>query len=260
MLVGAGTYPRATLLPDGSILGVYKSGSGDAQVIYTVRSTDIGVTWQPQGTITSGSGDIDNPYLLVLPAWANPLRACRNHRKDAAGAYVFFRITVWYSDDNGVIWQYLSQPASDTGPVNGNWEPFLRLSSVDPSQTQIFYSREAAVNDQDSLMRTSSDGGVSWSDAMNVSGAGIISRDGMVGVADLAFGGGNLIAVFESTAGTSFSIWTVNSNDDGVTWNNRRQIYVATGTDNNAAAPQIVNVGGKLVVCNLHMDGPRMCN
>jgi Neuraminidase (sialidase) len=211
-----------------------------------------------QGTVTTGSGDIDNPYLLVLPN-GRILCTFRNHSKDAAGTYTYFRITICYSDDNGVTWQYLSEPASDPGPVNGgvsngNWEPFLRLSSVNTNQIQLYYSREAAADNQDSLMRTSTDGGLTWSLATTISGNGVVARDGMVGVTTLPAGGGNLIAVFESkTSNSPFSIWTDTSSDDGVTWDNRKQIYTATGSNNNAGAPQIVNVGGTLVVCCLRI-------
>lgn len=38
------------------------------------------------------------------------------------------------------------------------------------------------------------------------------------------------------------------SPDDGATWQNRRTIYTAEGENNNAGAPQIINVGGTLVV------------
>lgn len=38
------------------------------------------------------------------------------------------------------------------------------------------------------------------------------------------------------------------SPDDGNSWGNRRNIYTATGENNNAGAPQVINVGGTLVV------------
>ncbi|KAI9745088.1 MAG: hypothetical protein M1818_001366 [Claussenomyces sp. TS43310] len=249
--VGMETYQRATLLADGSVLGVYTDYVNGSNIITTVRSTDAGSSWQSWGTVTEGVGDIDNPFLLQLST-GRLLCAFRNHSKDSSGAYTYFRITVCYSDDNGVTWTYLSQPASDPGPVNGNWEPFMRLSSLDSSTVQLFYSRENASDDQDSLMRTSTDGGSTWSVAATISGADITSRDGMVGVTAFPANSGNLIAIFESddtsTGGTGlFTVKSVSSSDDGVTWDNRQDIYTPTGTGNNAGAPQIANVGGTLV-------------
>ena len=74
----------------------------------------------------------------------------------------------------------------------------------------------------------------------------------MIGVA-VAPGGNSddLIAVFESydsLVTKLFTIRAVSSSDDGATWGNRRLVYAATGANNNAGAPQIINVGGTLVV------------
>ena len=126
----------------------------------------------------------------------------------------------------------------------GVWEPFLR-NAADGS-LQLYYSKEIAANDQDSIMRISRDGGASWGDEVTISGEGLKRRDGMIGVASM--GGTSLIAVFESGHQRQFRIDSVSSPDDGVTWGDRRTVYVPTGERNNAGAPQVVNVGGTLCV------------
>ena len=128
--------------------------------------------------------------------------------------------------------------------MNGNWEPFLRLAR--DGTLQIYYSRENSAMDQDSMERISTDGGKTWSAARIISGSGITARDGMLGVATIF--GSNLIAVFESESTNIFNIMSITSSDDGKTWSNRRLIYASTGTGNSAGAPQIINVGGSLVV------------
>ena len=56
------------------------------------------------------------------------------------------------------------------------------------------------------------------------------------------------MAVFEPTEGSGrFSINSIISPDDGLTWSNQQRVYTAP-PDRNAGAPQIVNVGGTLVV------------
>lgn len=246
-VIGAGTYPRANKLSDGSILGVYTAFSSDSIIITTVQSTDNGASWQYLGEVTRGmsnANDIDNPYVLQLPG-GRVLCAFRNHSKDPkTGAYTYFRITVSYSDDKGKSWKYLSNPASDVGSVNGNWEPFLRLA-LDGS-LQIYYSRENSAADQDSLQRYSTDSGKTWSSAQTISGSGITARDGMIGVATIS--GPKLMAVFESESTGVFNVMSITSADDGKTWTNRRMVYASTGTGNSAGAPQILNVGGSLVV------------
>ena len=185
VIFGQGTYPRANSLsgpslPAGSIIGTYTAFHDGDNVLEVVMSTDTGASWQAVGEVTRGpsnANDIDNPYVLQLPS-GRVLCAFRNHSKDPnTGAYTFFRITVAYSDDLGKTWKYLSTPSSDPGPVNGNWEPFLR--NAQDGSLQLYYSRENSATDQDTLERFSTDGGQTWTEAQTISGAGITARDGM---------------------------------------------------------------------------------
>jgi photosystem II stability/assembly factor-like uncharacterized protein len=102
-----------------------------------------------------------------------------------------------------------------------------------------------AGDDQDNLMRTSTDGGATWSTSTIVSGSGLTVRDGMIGIAST--GGKNLIAVFETGINGKFTVNSVTSSDDGATWGNRRAVYAPTVANTNAGAPQVINVGGTLV-------------
>jgi hypothetical protein len=106
-VIGEGTYPRATRLQDGSILGVHTTFQGGANAIVATRSLDHGVTWKQVGEVTRGVGDIDNPFAVQLPS-GKILCAFRNHSKDKNGHYSWFRITICQSVDNGATWQYLS--------------------------------------------------------------------------------------------------------------------------------------------------------
>lgn len=184
VIFGGGTYPRANSLsgssvPAGSIIGAYTAFQNGNNVLKTVLSTDSGASWKALGEIASGASnanDIDNPYILQLPS-GRVLCAFRNHSKDpSTGAYTYFRITVTYSDDLGKSWKYLSTPSSDPGPVNGNWEPFLR--NAKDGSLQIYYSRENSAADQDTLERFSTDGGKTWTNPQTISGSGITARDG----------------------------------------------------------------------------------
>lgn len=242
-----GTYPRANFLADGSILGAFAATVGDNKQLTLAKSTDDGASWSTIGTAATrptNSSDLDNPFPLQLPS-GRVLLAYRNHDKDpSTGNYTFYRITISYSDDNGVSWEYLSTPATMPGGDIGIWEPFLR-NAADGS-LQIYYSREDATDDQDTIEQISTDGGTDWGDAMTISGQNFTSRDGMTGVATIS--GSKLIAVFESEQGGYFQVDSITSSDDGNTWGNRQTVYLPTGTDNNAGAPQVVNVGGTLCV------------
>src|ERR1700722_15161974 len=64
--MGVGTYPRATVLSDGSLLGVYTAFSGGNSILTTVKSTDSGTTWTALGAVAQGptaTTDIDNPFV-----------------------------------------------------------------------------------------------------------------------------------------------------------------------------------------------------
>ena len=244
-----GTYPRATKLADGSLFGAYTNTKGDNTTILTVRSTDNGASWQTQGTVDTGpkaTKDLDNPYVHELPD-GKLLCAFRNHDRASSTSYSFYRITVCVSEDGGLTWKYLSTPASDPAGATGNWEPFLQ-QGLDGA-LQLYYSRENNPTDQDSLLRRSADGGKTWTSAQVISGTGIETRDGMIGVAHTSANSKTKVAIFEtgnSALGQPFSVWTVRTEDDGATWGPERTVvYKPDG--HNAGAPQIIRVGQKLV-------------
>ena len=242
---GGGTYPRANFLSDGSLIGAYAATVGDNKVLTLAQSTDNGASWSPLGTAATrpvASSDLDNPYPLQLPG-GRILLAYRNHDKNG-DAYTAFRITLSCSDDGGSTWVFLSDAATMPGGDIGIWEPLLR-NAADGS-LQLYYSKENSLDDQDSIERVSTDGGATWGDEMTISGSDITARDGMLGVASVD--GSNLIAVFESRQNGLFQVDSITSSDDGNTWGNRQTVYLPTGTDNNAGAPQVVNVGGTLCV------------
>lgn len=111
-------------------------------------------------------------------------------------------------------------------------EPFNRISNS--GALQVYYASENASNDQDILMRSSTDGGVTWSSAITVAGATTTGRDGMPGCTEFSGTPTKVLCVFETTEGTgTFTVKSVVSSDDGATWGERSQVYVPTGSDNN---------------------------
>lgn len=261
---GKQTYPRATKLRSGALLASLTVYDPDNAIQLAV-SHDDGSTWAAHGTVLSKPAAehtaLDNSFLLELPS-GKLLCAFRAHemKAEALGkeekpgglneGYLFFRLLVYGSDDGGRTWAYLSTAAEEPGPSNGLWEPFLRIAGADArkkkhaggdgdggwdGEVQFYYSREmGGGRDQDNLMRVSRDGGSSWSDARTVSGAGLQTRDGMVGIQEIGGeGSGELIAVFETVEekgdgtvfGARFEVWSVMSRDGGASWGERRMIY-----------------------------------
>lgn len=188
----AGIYMRTTVLEDGSILGGYAVTDGDTRYLRVVKSTNGGDSWEQIGTVDSGptaSRELDNAFPIALGD-GRILYSFRNHDKDGNGGFTAYRLTVCVSEDGGATWSFLSQ-IDERAPdgKNGLWEPFFRIAG--DGSLQAYYSAENYDADQDNLMRVSTDGGATWGDAITVSGGDRVSRDGMIGVADV--GNGNLM-------------------------------------------------------------------
>ncbi|KAJ4392202.1 hypothetical protein N0V93_005827 [Gnomoniopsis smithogilvyi] len=249
--VNSVTYANGT----SGLIGAYTdtTDSGSNRILRVVQSTDEGQSWDIIGSVAQGevaTSDIDNPFPLQIVPGGRIICAYRNHDIDATtGDYTYYRITLSYSDDWGVSWSYLAQVTerAATSVNNGVWEPFCRLAN-DGTTIQCYYSSESAADDQDSLMQYSTDGGETWSTEIAVSGQNVTSRDGMTGVAVVE--DDTLICVFENTEDGPFSIRSVLSYDDGLTWDEttRSIVYDPSNTVSTAQAPAIINVGGTLVV------------
>lgn len=187
-VVGNGAYMRVTPLSDGSLFGGYAATEGDTKILRVVKSTNGGASWNPVGEVTRTkleAMDTDNAFVLQLPT-GRILMAFRNHdRVVGTDNFSHYRLTLCASDDGGVTWFFLSQIEERIAAAdkNGLWEPLLRIARN--GELQVYYSAENRGSDQDNLMKTSRDGGQTWSQPRTVSGAGIESRDGMVGVAEM---------------------------------------------------------------------------
>jgi hypothetical protein len=251
---GTGDYPRGIRRQDGALLVIYAQVQDANRQLVTIESNDNGATWETIGSVATeeaATHDLTNGFLFQLEG-GRILASFRNHERETDGTYINFRLHVCASDDNGATWKFLSTLVEDQGPEPGpgDWEPFMRYAQ-DGSTIQAFYSHEVAETDpstdQDSIMKTSTDGGATWSDPITWSGADTTNaRDGMIGVASVD--GPNLVAVFETTESGRFSIYAQDSADDGATWTNRREIYAPEDSTKDAGAPQIANIGGTLVV------------
>ena len=64
-------------------------------------------------------------------------------------------------------------------------------------------------------------------------------------------------AVFEETelGPARFAVSRVISRDDGYTWGERARVYTASGAGKTAGAPQVTNVGGRLVTSFMTNEG-----
>lgn len=241
---GPQTYPRVIKLRSGNLLAVLATYEPENTIALSI-SQDQGISWHPYGFVATAQASniqVGNAFLLELPS-TRLLAAYRRHtlKQEAVGVeekpggqnegYLYYKLMIYFSDDVGKTWHYLSTPVQGPGPRHGLWEPFLRLANN--GSLQLFYSQEEGGRDQDNLMRVSSDGGKTWSGQIFVSGQDMATRDGMMGIQELEVGSGVLMAVFESVEEKAeeghfearFEVWCSISRDDGNTWGERRMIY-----------------------------------
>jgi hypothetical protein len=211
-LPGTQTYPRAIKLQSGILLAASTIFEPQHSISFAI-SLDSGTSWSPYGNVVkSPKPDIqlNNAFLLELPS-GRLLCTFRAHTQalSAVGAiekpggqnegYLYYRLVIYYSDDAGETWHYLSTSVEEPGSSHSNWEPFLSLSNS--GALQFYYSRELGGRDQDNLMRVSHNEGISWSGPQIISGREIETRDGMLGLQEIVPGSGHLMAVFESVEG-----------------------------------------------------------
>lgn len=189
-----GIYIRGTPLNAGGLIAGYTAHENGMSILRLAESTNGGSSWSFVGEVYRANStlhDVDNAMPLQLPS-GRIVYAYRNHDR-TGNTYTYYRITLSYSDDGGKTFLYAStvQGQAATSTNNGLWEPFLRVAA--DGSLQCYYSAENSGSDQDGYMKRSTDGGITWSNWIKVSGDNVTSRDGMIGVANLDNSGNNLM-------------------------------------------------------------------
>lgn len=224
--------------------------------IYAMRSVDGGKDWNFISEVFNLKNEIEkrrekeevtNAFPLQLPG-GRVLVAFRHHtyykNKEGKIIRIIYRIEVYYSDNFGKEWHFLSKFQGET-PI---WEPFLFKASKN-SPLQMYYAREIENYEQDIVMRESYDDGETWGEPRVVSHtAG--RRDGMPSVIELSRG--TIFVVFESLSVNSDDehpalVVSVISRDGGKSWGEKRVIVSPRGKG-NAYAPFATRVGTMALV------------
>ncbi|CAJ2507427.1 Uu.00g086130.m01.CDS01 [Anthostomella pinea] len=265
---GAPWLPRIAKLSDGTVLAVstrFENGTAD-HVLQLSRSTNGGQSFSHLTNIAEGPDDIDNGFLLELPASAASsnstsskraslpivLVSYRDHEKNADGSYNTFRIKVARSENGGQTWNdpvvAVEKPAN--GSKVGIWEAFMRFTK-DGKTIQMTYSGELAQDNQETFRVTSPDFGASWTAPVNLRlhSTDQSMRDGMQSIAEVSEEDGTekLIMELEVKVGSVVHMEYVISEDDGETWGHRGTIYKPAGADHSAGAGQIARIGDTML-------------
>ncbi|CAJ2510383.1 Uu.00g050860.m01.CDS01 [Anthostomella pinea] len=235
----AGDYPRFLRLSDGSILAATSRTENGTQMIAITKSTNNGTSFSEFGTVAKGGDDMSNAVLLQLDS-GKILCAYRNHDKNAAGDYTYYRITVSSSDNGGATWDFLSQAAEQaaTATKNGLWEPFMRLGAK--GDVQVTYSGELAADNQETFRVTSTTDGKDWTSPTNLHLHSTSDnwRDGMQSILPFKDSNGTdaLVMVLESLQTDHFLIDSVVSAGSPQVAKIGDDIAVIFGTDKDSGS------------------------
>lgn len=246
-----GTYPRAAQLSTGEILFTWDSAAGADLALRTATSDANATAFTDRGIVAqhaSGAGrTLGNAYPIALED-GSALVSFRHHSQE--GSRYVYRLLASRTTTAGASFAFHSE--IEVG-ANGIWEPlFFRPA---PGILDVYYAREKVNGgDQDIVARRSTDAGKTWS-ARRVVATQTGSRDGMPSVVKLK--DGSLVAVFESFRAprtAKFVIRTVQSNDGGLTWSRRQDLYVPANATKNAGAPFLTTLSDGRLVASFMTD------
>jgi hypothetical protein len=231
-------YPRALRLSNGTDVATCEKADSSVPRIVFIAALNPGAPWPLSSVVVEDSTgiapDLANGFPLELSD-GSLLVAYRHHT--GAPSDRVYRIAVSRSLDHGASWEFLA--VIWEGPV-GVWEPFLYTSPR--GALRVAYSAELTNGgEQDIVQQESSDNGTSWGARMLIVHTKN-SRNGMPGIATAP--DGSLIAVFEgfwTGKWGSFTVNSVRSFDDGITWEQGTIVFAPpVESGYNAGSPQVM--------------------
>jgi hypothetical protein len=150
---------QLTVDASGRAIAVWYGTDGSKFVVRSSSSDDAGATWSSAKELSSSSGDSFNPIVKFI----SPGRAVSSW-SSAEGSDVIVE-TRW-SDDGGVTWQAPIAAATAPGEVYG-----IRYASDSRGNMMLVWHRSDGVSSNIAQYTVSIDGGLTWSDATDLSGA-----------------------------------------------------------------------------------------
>ncbi len=227
------------------------SGNRDYATV-VARSTDGGASWSAQGALSSG---------FITVGWEHsPASAVDNH---SGSPYYGRHYTCWirsndaksaWSDDNGATWNLVDLP---TTPISGGMtraDVACELAVEDDGTVHVIYDTRvcgyAYCFDERMFYSRSTDGGASWSPAVEVVDFNLVTSSGAnrpeaqnehgigpMGAIDVDNSGGPCDGTLYASFGdygdlydvNSTDIGVVRSSDGGVTWSSGVKVNDDTG-------------------------------
>ncbi len=250
----SGTFsPQVSIAADGTAIAVWNRSDGSAYIVQSSRSTDDGASWSVPVNVSVAGGDsfgqriafdtagnavamwyrFNGSHFIVQSSrsvdggvsWSVPVNVSvaggdavePRFAFDAAGNAV----AVWYRNDgsNNIV----QSSRSTNGGVS--WSAPVNLSvsgrsaegagvGIDADGNAVAVWKRSDGTDDLIQSSHSVDGGVSWSEPVNLSAAGEDAAEPQVAVD----GAGNAVAVWWRPSGSGRIVESSRSEDAGVTW------------------------------------------
>jgi len=228
-------WPRAVNLGGGTLLLIYGQDIEGFHTLKTQISRDDGLTWVEHGEVAreavTATRELRDANLTVLPN--GTILAIYRNINDG-----IFRIQVSASTDKGATWAARGDVDVSSGATAQNMlHPLLRVSSK--GRIQAYYSKQKSRGGPLSIvMKSSSDDGKTWANELTVAtrAIGNASYPAVIGLRD-----GSILVVFDTPrvdGDTRLVLRSTQSDNDGLTWSNTKDVYVPTNGLRSAKSPQ----------------------
>ncbi|MBH0116987.1 exo-alpha-sialidase [Salinibacterium sp. NG253] len=214
------TTPQVTIAADNTRTAVWRRNSGSNQIIQASTSTDNGITWSVPADLSAAGQDSDTPQISAAPD--NSLTALWERSDGSDGI-----VQVSTSNDSGASW---SVPV-DLSAAGGTAVQGQITVAADGSRTAVWLRGNGS--ERIAQVSTSTDGGATWSAAIDISAIGENAREPQLA----ATPDNTLVAVWHRQDSGDRILQASFSTDQGVTWSPAADIS-AVGSD--TAGPEIV--------------------
>ena len=201
--IDASRNPHVAVSADGTrVIATWAEYDGVDDVVKVSHSSDGGDTWSTPADVSGSTGD--DPAIAIS---ADGMKAIASFTQyDGSNG----RATVRTSSDGGATWNPAVTLSAEGEGAN---QPQIALSD-DGNQVTAVWSWSGGSQERVQA-RSSSDGGVTWTPAADLSEAGRQSTNAQIAA---SASGSHITVAWQGDDGSRMRVLSSSSTDDGTTW------------------------------------------
>lgn len=210
----------------------WRNGGSSNVDPYYIRSTNRGVTWQPEVRLTTNSSNQGFPSIAVSGSMVHVTWS--DYRDTPYGHEIYYK----RSTDNGVSWGPDIRLTFDADTLD-KYRPAITVSG---SNIHVAYETMGFGPREHIFYIRSTDNGTTWSTPVQVSSAVVSNKY----KASIAVDNSDVhIAWNDDRFGTNLEVYYVHSLDNGITWSPEMRL---TEADGYSVEPCLAVQGSKVYV------------